>query len=53
MVTEEQRQKRKEAAERGDTIRVKVPPGFDSTQIIRQFRDSRYGPKRKKRDEPS
>ncbi len=53
MATEEQRRKRKEAAELGDKIRIKAPPGFDSTRIIREARDSRYGPKRKKGDEPS
>ncbi len=33
------------AAQLTDRIRIKAPPGFDSTRIIREWRDRRYGPR--------
>ncbi len=33
------------AAQLTDRIRVKAPKGFDSTRIVREWRDRRYGPR--------
>ncbi len=33
------------AAQLTDRIRVKAPKGFDSTRILREWRDRRYGPR--------
>ena len=41
---DEERKRRREAADLNDRIRVQAPPGFDSTSIIRYWRDHRYGP---------
>jgi Arc/MetJ-type ribon-helix-helix transcriptional regulator len=43
ILDEEARKNRIRAAQLNDRIRVTVPPGFDSTRLIREGRDGRYG----------
>jgi len=40
---EERRRRRREAVELSDRVRAKSPPGYDSTEVIRFWRDTRYG----------
>jgi len=45
IITERRVRNRIRAAQLTDRIRMKAPPGFDSTRIIREWRDRRYGPR--------
>ena len=46
ILEEETTRNRVRAAQLNDRIRVTVPQGFDSTKLIREWRDRRYGPGR-------
>ncbi len=48
IVEEETGKNRIRAAQLNDRIRVTVPRGFDSTKLIREWRDRRYGPGRRR-----
>jgi hypothetical protein len=43
IIVERQVRNRIRAVQLTDRIRMKAPPGFDSTRIIREWRDRRYG----------
>ncbi len=45
IVSEETRRNRVRAGQLNDRIAVEVPAGFDSTKLIREGRDRRYGPR--------
>lgn len=45
IIVERRVRNRVRAAQLTDRIRVKAPEGFDSTRIIREWRDRRYGPR--------
>jgi hypothetical protein len=45
VIAERRVRNRIRAAQLTDRIRMKAPPGFDSTRIIREWRDRRYGPR--------
>ncbi len=40
------RKNRIRAAQLTDRIRIRAPKGWDSTKVIRAWRDARYGPRR-------
>jgi Arc/MetJ-type ribon-helix-helix transcriptional regulator len=42
----ETRRNRIRAAQLTDRIRIRAPKGWDSTKVIRAWRDARYGPRR-------
>jgi len=44
----ETRKNRIRAAQLTDRIRVPAPKGWDSTKVIRSWRDARYGPRRRR-----
>jgi len=48
ILEEETTKNRIRAAQLNDRIRVTVPRGFDSTKLIREWRDRRYGPGRRR-----
>jgi len=48
ILEEETTKNRIRAAQLNDRIRVTVPRGFDSTRLIREWRDRRYGPGRRR-----
>jgi len=48
ILEEETTKNRIRAAQLNDRIRVTVPRGFDSTRLIRKWRDRRYGPGRRR-----
>jgi len=45
IIAERRTRNRIRAARLTDRIRMSAPPGFDSTRIIREWRDRRYGPR--------
>ena len=48
ILEEETTKNRIRAAQLNDRIRVTVPRGFDSTRLIREWRDRRYGSGRRR-----
>ena len=48
IVEEETRKNRVRAAQMADRIRIPAPKGWDSTKVIRAWRDARYGPGRRR-----
>jgi len=48
IIEEQARRNRVRAAQVADKIRIPAPKGWDSTEVIRAWRDARHGPGRRR-----